>query len=146
MTGDGTPYERMLHESLKDELRVMNAHLPGSQRTLYELLAEEYPSVSCKDGTTHLFKKKELSYLAGLVAGEDREKVNLPFIIEISPGNEKMEVICRSGAEVQLLEQVLGMKLREEKGRVLIHAPQLAELRRILKTTTQYLFSPKFEG
>lgn len=77
----GLPYERILHDCLKDELRVMNSYLPKSQKSLAELLKEEYPSVPSNDGTLHIFKKKELTYLAGLVSTENQSRLFLPIII-----------------------------------------------------------------
>jgi len=61
------PYQRILQECLKGELRVLNAHLPGKQKPLSVLLTEEYPGVVCSDGSAHLFKRKELEYLAGII-------------------------------------------------------------------------------
>lgn len=137
------PYERILHESLKDELRVMNAHLPCLQKSLAELLKEEYPSIPCNDGSNHLFKKKELTYLVSLISTDDQAKLFLPVIIEISSGMEKIEVICQSEIEEGLISRIVGMKVVMENHRINIYAPQLAAIRKILKTATQYVFSPR---
>jgi uncharacterized protein (UPF0216 family) len=142
MDGD-LPYERMLHESLKDELRIMNAYLPCMQKSLADLLKEESPSIPCNDGSNHLFKKKELTYLTDLISKEDQAKLLLPIIIKVTPGMEKTEVVCQSEIEERLFSKILGMKLTAENSRINIYAPQLAVIRKILKTTTQYLFSPR---
>ena len=139
----GEPYQRMLEESLRGELRLSNAHLPGRQKTLADLLAEEHPSVSCSDGSTHLFKRKELEYITTLIDPEDQAVLLLPIIIEVAPSREVIAIICRSQVEEKLALAILKMPLQAEKGRIKIYGPQLSELRRHLKTTTQYLFSPK---
>ena len=140
---EGLPYEKILQESLKDELEVFNAHLPGRQKSLTELLRENFPAVVCKDGSTHLFKKKELNYLAGLLTPEKQEKLLLPIIIEVSPGQDRIAVICRGDGEEEVVSRILGMPLTAEHHRIIIYGPQLAALRKVLKTTTQYLFSPE---
>ena len=72
------PYERMLQEYLRNELRVLNAHLPRSQEPLSDLLCEEYPHVVCNDGSIHVFKRKELGYLASLIGSDEQEALLLP--------------------------------------------------------------------
>ena len=40
---DDSRYDKLLQESLKNELRFLNAPLPGKQKTLAALLEEETP-------------------------------------------------------------------------------------------------------
>ncbi len=137
------PYQRMLQECLKGELRVLNASLPCEQRPLSDLLGEEYPVLACNDGSTHLFKKKELKYLASLIDADEQAALLLPMLIEVNPGQDEMAVICRCGVERRVISEVLDMPVKPEQKRITIYKPQLALLRKILKTTTQYVFSPK---
>ena len=76
---DQLPYEKILQEALKGELRILNAHLPRQQKSLSELLDEKYPYVICNNGSTHLFKKKELEYLADILDAEEQKKLFLPI-------------------------------------------------------------------
>jgi len=137
------PYQRMLQESLKGELRVLNAHLPREQKRLSDLLVEVYPNVTCNDGSTHLFKKKELAYLANMVDADEQETLLLPILIEVKPGQDEMAVMCRGDVEEKVISKVLDMPVTPNKKRIMIYKPQLALIRKRLKTTTQYLFSPK---
>jgi uncharacterized protein (UPF0216 family) len=140
---DELPYERMLRESLKGELRVLNAHLPSRQKALSDLLAEETPAIACSDGSAHLFKRKELDYLAGILEPDEQKALLLPILIEVNPGQDEMAVVCRGEVEEKVISRVLGMPLKVKKHRIEIYKPQLAVIRKLLKTTTQYLFSPK---
>jgi len=140
---DELPYDKLLQESLKGELRVLNAHLPSERKTLSSLLIEDIPAIACNDGSAHLFKRKELDYLAGLLEEEEREKLLLPVIIEVNPGQDEILVVCRSDAEEKLISAILDMPLNIKNNRIKIYKPQLAVIRKKLKTTTQYLFSPK---
>ena len=137
------PYQRMLQESLRGELRVLNAHLPCEQKPLSDLLGEEYPNVVCNDGSTHLFKRKELEYLASMLDTDEQEALLLPMLIEVNPGQDEMAIICRGEAEEKVISKILDMPVTPKRERIMIYKPQLALLRKSLKTTTQYLFSPK---
>ena len=137
------PYQRMLQECLRGELRVVNAHLPCEQKPLSDLLGEEYPNVVCNDGTTHLFKRKELEYLASMIDTEEQEALLLPILIEANPGQGEMAIICREEVEEKVISIILDMPVTPKQERIMIYKPQLARLRKPLKTTTQYLFSPK---
>ncbi len=137
------PYQRMLQECLRGELRVLNAHLPCEQKTLSDLLGEEYPNVVCNDGSTHLFKRKELEYLASMIDTDEQEALLLPILIEVNPGQGEMAIICRGEVEEKVISEILDMPVTSKQERIMIYKPQLALIRKPLKTTTQYLFSPK---
>jgi len=137
------PYQRMLQECLRGELRVLNAHLPCEQKTLSDLLGEEYPNVVCNDGSTHLFKRKELEYLASMIDTDEQEALLLPILIEVNPGQGEMAIMCRGEVEEKVISKILDMPVTPKQGRITLYKPQLALLRKPLKTTTQYLFSPK---
>jgi hypothetical protein len=140
---DKLPYQRMLQECLRGELRVLNAHLPCEQKPLSDLLGEEYPNVVCNDGSTHLFKRKELEYLASMLDSADQEALLLPMLIEVNPGQGEMAIICQGGVEEKVISKILDMPVTSKQKRIMIYKPQLALIRKPLKTTTQYLFSPK---
>ena len=142
MTNELT-YEKMLQECLRGELRVLNAHLPHQQKPLSDLLREEYPHVICSDGSTHLFKQKELKYLASLIDTDEQEALLLPILIEVNPGQDEMAIICRGEVEGKVISKVLNMPVTPRQKRIMIYKAQLALLRKPLRTTTQYLFSPK---
>ncbi len=137
------PYQRMLRECLRGELRVLNAYLPCEQKSLSDLLGEEDPNVVCNDGSTHLFKRKELKYLAGMLDTDEREALLLPMLIEVKPGQGEMAIICQGGVEEKVVSKILDMPVAPKQKRIMIYKPQLALLRKPLKTTTQYLFSPR---
>jgi len=137
------PYERLLQECLKDELRVVNAHLPSKQKPLSDLLAEEYPHVLCRDGSMHLFKRKELKYLASLIDNDEQPALLLPMLLEVDGGRGEVAVICQGEVEGKVMAKVLDMPVTPRQKRIVLYKPQLALVRKLLRTTTQYLFTPK---
>jgi len=136
-------YQKILQECLRDELRVLNAHLPCEQKTLSELLGEEYPNVVCNDGSTHLFKRKELEYLASMTDTDEQGILLLPMLIEVGPGQSEVTIICQGEVEKKVISKILNIPTTVKENRIIIYRPQLALLRKPLKTTTQYLFPPK---
>ena len=137
------PYERILQECLRGELRLVNAGLPRNQKRLYNLLREEYPQILCNDGSTHFFKKRELEYLASMINTEEQEALLLPILIQLGENQAEAAIICEGEVEEKVISKVLNMPVTCEQGRIRIYKPQLALLRGKLKTTTQYVFSPK---
>ena len=140
---DELPYETMLQECLRGELKVLNAHLPRQQKSLSDLLPEEYPYVVCSDGSTHLFKRKELKYLASLIDTDEQEALLLPILIGVSSGQGEMAIICQGEVEEKVISKILDMPVAPKQKRIMIYKRQLSILRKVLKTTTQYVFSPK---
>ena len=138
-----SPYERMLQDCLRGELRVVNTGLPQSQKRLSNLLNEKYPHVVCNDGSNHFFKKNELEYLASMIDTDEQEALPLPMLIELGANQAEAAVICVGKVEEKVLSKVLNMQVKCEESRIRIYKPQLALLRRKLKTTSVYIFSPK---
>ena len=139
MAGDSA-YEKMLQECLRSELRLVNAALPASQKPLSGLLCEDYPHVMCTDGSFHLFKRKELEYCAEITSPDEQEALLLPMIIEVGGDRTEAAVVCRGQVEEKVTSTVLNMPVTSDRGRIRIYKPQLALLRKTLKTTTQYVF------
>lgn len=140
MQSGQSPYEKILRESLRAELRLVNTGLPRNQKKLSGLLKESHPHVLCNDGSSHSFKKKELEYLATITDTAEQEELLLPIIIEVGAGEGEMSVVCEGRVEKEVVSRVLDMQLTCEQGRIRIYRPQLALLRGKLKTTTVYVF------
>jgi uncharacterized protein (UPF0216 family) len=138
-----SPYEKMLQNCLRGELRIVNSGLPQSQKRLSTLLDEKYPHVLCNDGSTHLFKRSELEYLANMLDTDEQKILPLPMLIELGANQAEAAVICEGKLEAKILSKTLDMPVICEERRIRIYKPQLALLRRKFKSTTVYVFYPK---
>jgi uncharacterized protein (UPF0216 family) len=143
MQSGQSPYEKMLHDCLRGELRVVNTGLPQSQKRLSNLLEEKYPHALCNDGSTHFFKKSELEYLASMIDTDEQKALPLPMLIELGANQAEASIICEGKIEEKVISKALNMPVTCEERRIRIYKPQLALLRRKLKSTTVYVFSPK---
>ncbi len=138
-----SPHEKILQNCLTGELRVVNTGLPRSQKSLSDLLEERYPHVICNDGGAHFLKRSELEYLSGLLDTDEQKALLLPMLIEVGANQAEAAVMCEGKIEEKVISKALNMQVICEERRIRIHKPQLALLRKKLKTTTVYLFSPK---
>jgi len=133
--------DKVFESCLKGDIKALNAHLPRRRKTLRELQEEERPHVECGDGSTHSFRKKELEYLAQMLDNEDRETLLLPIIIEVGSGEGRLMVRSKTGIEAKIFSRILEMPISCRSDMITIFKPQLHVLRRVLKTTTQYVFT-----
>jgi hypothetical protein len=138
-----SPYEKMLQDCLRGELRIVNTGLPQSQKWLSNLLNEKYPHLVCNDGSTHFFKRSELEYLASMLDTDEQETLPLPMLIELGANQAEAAIICEGKVAEKVISKALNMPVTCEERRIRIYKPQLALLRKKLKTTTVYVFSPK---
>ena len=143
MQSGQSPYEKMLQDCLRGELRIVNTGLPQSQKRLSNLLEEKYPHVVCNDGSTHFFKRSELEYLASMIDTDEQKALPLPMLIELGANQTEAAIICEGKVEEKVISKALNMPVTCEERRIRIYKPQLALLRRKFKTTTVYVFSPK---
>jgi uncharacterized protein (UPF0216 family) len=138
---DEPAYNALLQEALKDELRLLNAHLPRERRSLYELSQEKHPHIICSDGSTHIFKKKELGYLADILSIDEQKALLLPILIKIHAGCSEISVLYHGEEEQKVLSAILDMPLNVTADGITIYKRQLGVLRKKLRTTTQYIFT-----
>jgi uncharacterized protein (UPF0216 family) len=137
------PYQKLIQQCLSGELRIANNGLPRQQKSLHALLNEEHPHVVASNGSLSSFKKKELEYIASLITPEEEKDLLLPIIIEIGKVPSGAMILCQTGIEVKVISKILGMKIDSKDDRIIIYHPQLALLRKIARTTTQYMFSSR---
>jgi uncharacterized protein (UPF0216 family) len=138
-----SPYEKILQECVKGELRIVNSGLPKNQKRLSNLLNEQHPRVLCHDGSSHFFRKAELEYLASIIDSDEQKALALPMLIELGPNQGEAAVACEGTVEEKIISKTLNMSVTCEERRIRIYKPQLALLRAKLKTTTVYIFSRK---
>lgn len=124
---------------LREELRIVNKHLPRSRKPLSGLLKDEYPSVLCRDGTLHFFRRSELENISKLVDEEDLDHLLLPIIITIIPESEGFIGMIDDKYAAKLVSKILGLK--NQGGRVYLYEPHLFELRKSYSTIFQIVLS-----
>jgi len=132
--------ENYIEKALKEELKIINKHLPYKRTTLKELMKMDIPYVVLRDGTTHLIEKRELELLYRYTSDELASKLKIPIIIEVNPGFGEGAAIVRDQIAAKVLSLILNKEYKE--GPLIIYMPHLSELRRMLRTTTTVIFIP----
>jgi uncharacterized protein (UPF0216 family) len=97
----------------------------------------------CRDGSMHLFKRRELRYLASLIDDEEQKALLLPILLEVNAGRGEVAVMCQGEVEEKVMAKVLDMPVTPRQKKIVLYRPQLALVRKQLRTTTQYLFPPR---
>lgn len=69
---------------LNKEIMRVNLHLPRQRVSLNEALRNGDGYVILRDGSMHYFRSSELEYLSDILEDDEREKLKLPIILEIS--------------------------------------------------------------
>ncbi len=123
---------------IKFELARLNAHLPERRISLKEALSSPKPGVVSRNGSTHTFKREELEFLAEILPEANWGELQLPILISIDPKLGRGAARISGEAEAEVAGQILGKKSTAME--LLIYRPEVANLRRKLPTTTQYLF------
>jgi uncharacterized protein (UPF0216 family) len=65
------------------------------------------------------------------------------MLIEISSGQGELAVVCPGEVEAKVIAKVLNMAVSPKQRKITIYKPQLAVIRKLLRTTTQYIFPPR---
>jgi uncharacterized protein (UPF0216 family) len=128
---------------LKDEFKTFNAQLPRKRKVLADLLKEAHPHVVGHDGSAHFFRRKELESLSKLLdQEEERSSLWLPILLEVSLDQGGITIRSSEGVEAKIFSQILRMPVVHKENLITIFRPQLSLVRKVLKTTTQYVFVP----
>jgi len=136
----------MTEDIFLKEMRLLNRHLASSKKDLPTLLGEERPSVELKDGSLHHFDPEELKMIAETLPEELHKRLRLPIFIELSSGKYGAGTARVAGRpECLLISSILGKELGEGEVEMFIYRPELREVRRRLRTTTQYMFTVALE-
>jgi len=102
-------YDELILRVLRDELRLINKHLPYRRANLCDLLKMSPPYIVLRDGTTHLIDKRELELLAKTL-GEKACKLQIPIIIESSPSLGEGVYRIRDPVAALAVAKILGLE------------------------------------
>lgn len=133
-------YRDIVERALKEELVIVNKHLPYKRISLCELLEMQFPHYVSRDGSLNLIDRRELEMLKSIMDKGDECSLYLPIIIEYKPSLGEGVYTIRDRVASMVVSKMLGLEWREQ---LVIYRPQLLELRSKLKTTTTIIFLPE---
>lgn len=124
-------------------IQILNRHLPVKRKTLKELMSEDKPCITNKDGSIHSFDKKELNMIASIVSEWD--KLKLPIYLEMSSSMERGAIRISGRIDSIVISRILfedKEKIKtDDKNYMIIYYPHLPKIRKELSTTTQFMFT-----
>lgn len=128
--------------SLEREITQINDHLPKTKKSLSDLLKEQAPNFTTRDGQKSAVRIKELEELANLIPSEYHNQIMLPFTIlrrtSLGPG---AHTIGGSKLEQFTVLHILGKihspfeTWRSTSLPRIIYSPEVGLLRQRLPTT-----------
>ncbi|RLG84345.1 MAG: hypothetical protein DRO40_01525 [Thermoprotei archaeon] len=133
--------EKIILHALKEELRIVNKHLPYRRPSLSELLSMEIPYIVLRDGTIHLINIDELKTISKYIDPSEYDDLKIPILIEVNPSLGKNTYIIRDPLGAKVIAKLLG--LTKYHVPLVIYNPQLYEIRLKLRTTTTIIFVPE---
>ncbi|MET1159929.1 MAG: DUF61 family protein [Thermoprotei archaeon] len=132
-------YEELLSRVLREELIIVNKHLPYKRVSLCKLLEMPIPYYTTRDGSISIVDRRELEYLRQ-VAGDKACELYIPIVIEYSPSMGESTYIIRDRVASEVIAKILGIKYSGEA--LVIYRPHLIEIRSRLRTTSTIVFTP----
>lgn len=134
-------FRDIVEKALREELVIVNKHIPYRRPSLCELLEMKIPHYVTRDGSVSLIDPRELELIKNLIGGENLCNLYLPIVIEYKPSLGEGTYIVRDRFGSHVLSKLLG--LTPSSGELIIYRPQLYEIRSKLKTTTTIIFLPE---
>jgi uncharacterized protein (UPF0216 family) len=137
------PSDSLIDGYLRDDVRILNTHIPRKRKSLAQLHDEEHPHVICNDGNAHYFRKRELDFLSQMISTEEQRTLLLPIILEVTHDSGEIIIRTKERTEAKILSRILNMSIVHRNNKIIIYRPQLSIVRKVLKTSTQYVFFPE---
>ncbi len=128
--------EDFLDVFLREELKIVNKHLPRRRASICELINMEVPYIQTSNGSIHVFDPRELEILAS-ISGRNCN-LKLPIILEYLAEGDGVYII-RDPLESQVVASILNISFSTP---LYLDRTRILELRRILRTTTIILLNP----
>ncbi len=126
---------------LELELKIVNKHLPYRRVSLEQLSKMETPHIILRDGTIHLIDRDEINFLNELIEDpKEKRSLLIPIVIEVNPGYGEGSYIIRDSIAIRVVAKILGIE--NPSTPLILYRPQIFYLRRILRTTTTFVFIP----
>jgi len=131
--------DRFGDRTLAKLVESINRHLPERRHNLSVMLKMENPSFRAKDGMEYDISKEELEFIAKYVEEEEREKFQIPIILEMTSLGDEYVIYVRDKRHAEFLKNAFGFD-RFAGNQMMLYTYELQKIRRRLRTTTQIMF------
>lgn len=106
------------------------------QKILSDLLEEDEPRLEVEDGTSHRIEDEELEYLDELLETEEKERLRIPIYFRHTGKDGRGTYKVKGEVEKKVCSTILDRDIKSY-----LYRPDVREIRRKLRTTTEYMFS-----
>ncbi len=134
---DDDPIYKILERKL---MELLNSGTAITRKYFYELFNEKNPTIKLRDGSEVEIDKEELELIKNIMPNNYLKLLKIPILIEVNPDAYGSGVYKISGiAECYLISKILKKELIK-KDELFIYRHELRQIRKLLPTTTQYIF------
>ena len=138
---NGRKSEReLVDRALATLVSTVNSHLPRNSRMLAEMLEEDEPVITARDGNEYLIERKELEFIAKYLDEEEMKNFPIPVILEMCDVGGKTLVYVRNKKHAEFLKRAFGFD-RFVNGVLVLELYEIHPVRRKLKTASQVMFN-----
>ncbi len=138
---NGRKSEReLVDRALATLVSTVNSHLPRNSRMLAEMLEEDEPVITARDGNEYLVERKELEFIAKYLDEEEMKSFPIPVILEMCDVGGKTLVYVRNKKHAEFLKRAFGFD-RFVNGVLVLELYEIHPVRRKLKTASQVMFN-----
>ncbi|WGI16691.1 DUF61 family protein [Methanonatronarchaeum sp. AMET-Sl] len=132
-------YKRILMKQIK----ALNNHLPQRRASLKQLTKNPEIKLKTRKGEEFTINKEEIKEISEIIPERYWETLKLPIYIEINRKHAKGTYKISGKYACKVVAELLDKEIDENKEELFIYRPEVIELRRKLKTTTEYMFAAR---
>ncbi|OUJ18537.1 hypothetical protein AMET1_1456 [Methanonatronarchaeum thermophilum] len=132
-------YKRILMKQIK----ALNNHLPQRRASLKKLTENPELELKTRKGEKFTVNSDEIERISKIVPKRYWETLKIPIYIEINRKHSKGTYKISGRYATMVVSEILNRGIDEDKEQLFIYRPEVIELRRELKTTTEYMFAAR---
>ncbi len=122
-------------------IQTMNSHMPRQRLSIEELLEEESPGYTTRDGSEVPISKEELSRLRAFVEDNEARRLRVPIYVSTDTASQSGAWRVDGRLESEVVARILGRKKHLEDSLRFYH-PHLRELRKRFPSCFTVLYMP----
>lgn len=127
-----------LKRLFSSEIRNLNKVLVTKKKNLKELLQQEKPSATNREGEKHLFRKEELKKITQKLPSYRQSDLKLP--ISFYRDTKMKDFYVKGKIEAEIVREIINYKVRAVQGKLFISKPLVYKILRNFPTTTQLVW------
>ncbi|UOY09812.1 DUF61 family protein [Methanonatronarchaeum sp. AMET6-2] len=125
------------------QIKALNNHLPRRRASLKELVADPELELETRKGEKFTVDSEEIERISEIIPEQYWGTLKIPIYIEINRKHSKGTYKISGKFACMVVGEILKRDLDKGQENLYVYRPEVIELRRKLKTTTEYMFAAR---